>query len=123
MGACSGRDRYGLIFRVPDTSVDEGYLFAFSCEGKYSIWYWDGEKETDLIDWLPSDKIQLGEGKTNRIGVRAIGNQLALFANGFLITTFTDAQLSEGYFGTFVGSAQTENFTALFSEIAYWEIK
>jgi hypothetical protein len=123
MGACGGRDRYGLIFRVPEVSVDEGYLFAFSCEGKYSIWYWDGEKEMDLVDWLPNDKILAGEGKTNRIGVRANGNQFALYANGSLITTLTDARLSEGYFGAFVGSAQTENFSALFNEIAYWEIK
>lgn len=123
MGACGGRDRYGLIFRVPAVSVDEGYLFAFSCEGKYSIWYWDGEKETDLVDWLPSDQILAGEGKTNRIGVQANGNQLALFANGSLITTLKDDRLSEGYFGAFVGSAQTENFTALFDEIAYWQIK
>jgi len=122
-GTCGGRDRYGLMFRVPTASVNEGYLFAFSCEGTYSIWYWDGERETDLIDWKPSEFIQQGEGKTNRIGVRANGNQLALYANGNLITTLTDNRLSEGYFGPFVGSAQTENYTASFDEIAYWEIK
>jgi hypothetical protein len=121
--ACAGRDRYGIIFRVPDVRVNEGYLFAFSCEGKYSIWYWNGEKEIDLVDWQPSDQILAGAGKMNRIGIRANGNQLSLYANGSLITTLTDARLSEGYFGTFVGSAQTENFTAYFDEIAYWEIK
>jgi hypothetical protein len=122
-GACNGRDRYGLIFRVPAVTVDEGYLFAFSCEGKYSLWYWDGEKEIDLVDWQPSDKIMAGIGKTNRIGVRANRDQLSLFANGSLITTLSDTRLSEGYFGAFVGSAQTENFTASFDEIAYWEIR
>ena len=123
MGACGGRDRYGLIFRVPDVSVSEGYLYAFSCNGMYSIWYWDGEKETDLIDWKASELIKPGEGKTNRIGIRADGNQLALYANGILITTLTDNRLEMGYFGTFIGSAQTEDYTATFDEIAYWDVK
>lgn len=123
MGTCGGRDRYGLIFRVPDVSVSQGYLYAFACNGMYSIWYWDGEKETDLIEWTASEFIQPGEGKTNRIGVRADGNQLALYANGILVTTLTDNRLDEGYFGTFIGSAQTEDYTATFDEIAYWDVK
>jgi hypothetical protein len=122
-GSCSGKDRYGLIFRVPDVSVTEAYLFGFSCDGMYSIWYWDSQKETDLIDWKTSQFIQPGEGKTNRIGVRAEGNQLSLYANGNLITTLTDNRLKAGFFGTFVGSAQTSNYTVKFDEIAYWDVK
>jgi hypothetical protein len=122
-GACAGKDRFGLIFRVPDVSVSEGYLFGFSCNGMYSIWYWDGQKETDLVDWKTSAFIQPGEGKTNRIGVRAEGDQLSLYANGSLITSFSDDRLNNGYFGTFVGSTQTENYTVQFDEIAYWDIK
>jgi hypothetical protein len=122
-GACGGKDRFGLIFRVPDVSVSEGYLFAFSCNGMYSIWYWDGQKETDLIDWKTNEFIQQGEGKTNRIGVRAEGDQFSLFANGNLITSLSDTRLKAGYFGTFVGSAQTTNYTVQFDEIAYWDIK
>jgi hypothetical protein len=121
--ACGGKDRFGLIFRVPDVSVSEGYLFGFSCNGMYSIWYWDGQKETDLIDWKTSEFIQPGEGKTNRIGVRAEGDQLSLYANGKLITSLTDNRLNSGFFGTFVGSAQTENYTVQFDEITYWDIK
>lgn len=121
--ACGGRDRFGLIFRVPDVSVRKGYLFAFSCSGMYSIWYWNGEKETDLIDWKVSDLIVAGDQKTNRIGIRAVDDQLALFANGNLITTLTDDRLDSGYFGVFVGSAQTQDYTAEFDEIACWEIK
>jgi hypothetical protein len=122
-GTCGGKDRFGLIFRVPDVSVSEGYLFAFSCNGMYSIWYWDGQKETDLIDWKSSEFIQQGEGKTNRIGVRAEGDQITLYANGNLITSLSDTRLKAGYFGTFVGSAQTTNYTVKFDEIAYWDIK
>ena len=122
-GACSGKDRFGLVFRAPDVSVTEAYLFGFSCDGMYSIWYWDSQKEADLIDWKASPLIQPGEGKTNRIGVRAEGSQLSLYANGNLITTLTDNRLTAGYFGTFVGSAQTTNYTAQFDEIAYWDIK
>jgi hypothetical protein len=122
-GACGSKDRFGLIFRVPDVSVSEGYLFAFSCNGMYSIWYWDGQKETDLIDWKTSDFIQQGEAKSNRIGVRAEGDQLSLYANGNLITSLSDNRLKAGYFGTFVGSAQTTNYTVQFDEIAYWDIK
>jgi hypothetical protein len=122
-GACTGKDRFGLIFRVSDVSVSEGYLFGFSCNGMYSIWFWDGQKEIDLVDWKTSAFIQPGEGKTNRIGVRAEGDQLSLYANGNLITSFSDKRLSSGFFGTFVGSAQTENYTVQFDEIAYWDIK
>jgi hypothetical protein len=120
---CAGKDRYGLIFRVPDVSVSEGYLFAFSCDGMYSIWYWDGEKEIDLIDWKASEFIQLGEGKTNRIGVHAEGDKLALYANDNLLANLTDNRLTAGYFGTFVGSALTTNYTVRFDEIAYWDLK
>jgi len=118
---CSGKDRYGLIFRAPDSI--QGYLFAFSCDGRYSLWYWDGKAETDVIDWTESPEIQVGVGKTNRLGVKAQGNKISLYANGVLLKEVQNSVFLKGYFGVIIGSAQTEDFTASVEKIEAWEIK
>ncbi len=45
--ACKGRDRFGLIIS-PNNRANKGYLFDISCEGKYSLWTWDGIEEQAL---------------------------------------------------------------------------
>jgi hypothetical protein len=117
-GPCSGRDRYGLIFRAPENN--RGYLFGISCDGSYSLWIWDGKTEMRLVEWTRSPHINAGPDATNRIGVMANGNQITLYANGQLLAEVSDGTYSSGRFGVFVGAAATEDYTARIDELAFW---
>ncbi len=67
---CQSSDHYGLIFRVPEEgSVNSGYLLGFTCDGRYWLRAWDGEKMETLISLTSASAIQAGSNKTNRIGV------------------------------------------------------
>jgi hypothetical protein len=114
---CSGLDRYGLVFRAPD--ITNGYFFGFSCDGKYSLRIYN--QQGDLIPWTPNPAILSGSNQVNRIGILAMGDRYAFYANGKLLqetkeTTFTEG----GLFGAFIASANTGNFTVHMDEIAFW---
>jgi len=120
-GECSGLDRYGLLARAaPDAS--HAYLFGFSCDRQYSLRIWNGIIFLMLIEWTPSQFINQGAHQTNRLGLKAEGNRLSLFANNNLLGEVENDIYSEGAFGLFVGAAHTANFTVLFDEMAYWEL-
>lgn len=121
---CSGNDEYGLMFRVPDLhNPDEGYLFGFTCDGRYFFRTWDGENMTALISATASSAIQSGSDKTNRIGVWADGDSFRLYANGTQLAELDDTMFpDDGGFGFFVGARQTDDFTIEADEIAYWDI-
>jgi hypothetical protein len=120
---CSGSDHYGLIVRVPDLDeANQGYLFGFTCDGRYSLRAWDGETMTSLIRATSSSAVQAGSDKTNRMGLLADGDRLTLYANGVKLAEIEDDTFDEeGNFGIFVGSRQSDDFTIRVDEIAYWE--
>ncbi len=120
---CSGLDQYGLMFRATKTSRGYiGYLFGISCDGKYSLRRWDGDKYIPLVDWTSSEHIQAGSNQTNRVGIKADGTKISMYANGNLLQEISDETHREGRFGVFVGSANTPNVKVLVDEIAYWDI-
>ena len=123
-GTCQGSDQYGLIFRVPDIhDPNEGYLFAFTCDGRYSLRTWDGENMDSLIGATAASAIQAGSDKTNRIGVWAEDDEFSLYANGTFLVKIQDGTFpDEGGFGFFIGARQTANFTTESDEIAYWNL-
>jgi hypothetical protein len=118
-GACAGRDRWGLFFRAPDYT--RGYLFGLSCDGRYALWVWDGSSETYLVEWTDSSHILKGADQTNRIGVKADGSRLSLYANGNFLVEVRDDSFASGRFGLFVGAAETPGYTVKVDEVAYWE--
>jgi hypothetical protein len=122
-GDCSGMDHYGLIVRVP-ASYDRGYLAGFTCDGRYSLRIWDptGKKYIDVIKWKHSDEINAGSNQTNRMGVMVEGDTFTLYANGHLLSSATNSRFDEGYFGPFIGHAETNDFTIYIKEIAAWEL-
>ncbi len=126
-GACTGKDNFGIIFRVPVyAEADRGYLFGVSCDGYYNLWKWDGKvapdgKATYLAGWTKSDLINTGEDAVNRIGVLTRGDEISLYVNGELLKTVKDASYKSGYFGLFVDSNKTSKFTVQFTEMSYWE--
>lgn len=124
---CSGSDRYGLFARVPVlNSPDRGYLFGFTCDGKYSLRRWNSSvgakgEMVHLIDWKSSSAINTGSDQTNRMGLMAVGDRLILYANGQNIGEAKDAAFDNGYFGVFVGARETEDFTIRVDQIRVWE--
>ncbi len=121
---CQGSDEYGLMFRVPDVhTADKGYLFGFTCDGRYFLRTWDGENMNTLVPSTASGAIQSGSDKTNRIGVWTEGDELSLYANGTLLMKISDDTFNDkGGFGFFIGARKTENFAIESSEIAYWDL-
>jgi hypothetical protein len=123
-GDCSGSDRYGIIVRVPE-SFESGYMVGFTCDGRYSLRYWDPENDTYvyLIGWTSSDVIKAGSNQTNRIGLWSEGDTLKVYANGKLLGEAEDSTFDEeGRFGPWIGHGDTEDFTVYISEVSYWDL-
>jgi hypothetical protein len=116
---CKGADHYGLMIS-PVSSADKGYLYGISCDGKYILWKWDGTRMTTLVKWTASTLLQAGVNKTNRIGIKVVGNKISLFANSSLLTELTDKTYDKLYFGVFVGAAETAKFTVKVNSLNYW---
>ena len=117
--ACSGMDRYGVIFR---TDAEVGYLFGFSCDGQYSLRRWNGEDFKMLVEWTSSPEIRAGANQTNRMGVKVQDDQFALYANGKWLAEASDDSYTEGGLGLFIAAKDTVNFEIQVSEVAYWEL-
>lgn len=124
---CQANDRYGVIVRVPVvTSPDRGYLFGFTCDGRYSLRRWNASVGTkgemvNLVDWKASSAINAGSSQTNRMGIMAIGDRFILYANGQQLTEVRDSTFAQGYFGVFVGARETTNFTVNVNQVRVWE--
>ena len=125
---CSGDDHYGIIFRVPVVQeANRGYLFAVTCDGRYSLREWDatlGEHGTMvyLIRWAASGAINTSAGSQNVLGVMTDGSLISLYINGELVDEIEDDTLAGGHFGALVGWEQTENFTVRLEEAKYWTV-
>ena len=119
-GQCSGLDRYGVIFRVPDPS--EGYIFEFSCDGRYRLYEWDGEKYTGLQGWKANSAILAGPNKENRQAVMVVGDQVKLYANDQLLGEYTIEDYPQGRFGLVVGSSDTDNFKVMIDSVSFWNL-
>lgn len=124
---CTGSDNYGIIFRVPVLKeADRGYLFGFTCDGKYYLKLWDGKiapegKMTTLISPKKSSAIQPGSAVFNRLGIMTVGNRLILYANGALLEEYRDNTFANGYFGVFINQDNTPNMTLLVDQMSYWK--
>ncbi len=119
---CSGSDLYGLVFRAPN--ANSGYFFGVTCDGRYTLHRRDFDDGTDdiLIQLSSHAAIQPGANMTNRLGIKANGDRIGLYANGTLLQEITDSNYREGYFGPFVAAFETPGFTVWMDEIALWKL-
>ena len=119
---CGGKDRYGMIFRAPDTS--QGYLISVSCDGSFRLSTWDSEDEeyTVIKAWTGSGHINAGPGGTNRLGIKVKGSILTGYINGHQVFEKTDSAFSKGRFGVLVAATDTPGFTAYLSQAVYWKL-
>ncbi|MBN2547910.1 MAG: hypothetical protein JXB15_02035 [Anaerolineales bacterium] len=119
-GGCAGLDRYGLLGRASaDTS--RSYIFGLSCDGRYSLRRW-ASGSTMLVEWTTSEHILAGANQTNRMGLRAEGSTLSIYANGHLLAQVEDDAYASGSIGLFIGALATPGFTVQVSEVSVWEL-
>lgn len=116
---CAGLDRYGVLVRASDP--DHAYVFGFSCSGKYRLYRWNDGEFKALAGWSDSTYIVSGPNQTNRLGIYVKGSTFKLYANGKLLTSFTDSVFKSGRFGLFIAAEQTDDFEVIVQEVAYWE--
>ena len=117
---CSGRDRYGMIFRAPDTS-DEGYLITISCDGFYRLSSYESEDDeyTVINGWTSSEHIISGPEGLNRLGVMVKGDKITGFINGRQIFELNDSTFSQGRAGVLVKATNTADFTVYLDQVVY----
>jgi len=126
-GTCADKDTYGLIIRGPAhlAGTSFGYVAAFSCDGSLWVFRLDSANpfaSKDLVSWAHSDFIQAGSNKTNLMGIRAIGAELTIYANGHQIAQVTDSHYAVGRFGVFVMADATANYTYRLIKLSYWDL-
>ena len=122
---CTGADRYGLYFRVPNAeTTDQGYLYGLTCSGYYSLRRWDGlfYEMTTLIPWTEAAQINAGPNKVNKLGVQAIDDTITLFVNGQKLVEAKDITIEKGYIGLFVGAQRTPLFTIRADNFRVWQL-
>jgi len=121
VGACAGRDAFGLMFRAPNAS--QGYLYGISCSGEYVLRTWNGESMSNLVVWTADGAIPSGPDLARRIGVWASGDKLSLYVDGKFLRQVTDATYTEGLFGLFVSSGSTPDFTVSVTSLDFWDLR
>lgn len=119
---CVGKDRYGMIFRAPDTS--EGYLISISCDGSYRLSTYESEEDeySKLKNWTSSEHINSGPGGVNRLGVMVKGTKITGYINGREVFELDDSTFNKGRFGVLIAAANTAGFTASLTQVVYWKL-
>jgi hypothetical protein len=122
-GTCSGGDVYGLVFRA--SKENAGYFYGITCDGRYNLYARDfnNNTNTEILPLKSNAAILTGSGQTNRIGVKAEGNKIALYANGVLLEELSNDIYTSGFFGPFIAANDTANFTVDLDQIALWKLK
>lgn len=118
--ACSDLDRYGVIFRVPDPS--RGYVFQFSCSGRFRLYLWDGSEYTGLQNWVLNEAIEPGPDVENSLGIMAVGDEVKLYANEQLLGEYPIEEYDEGRFGLVVGASETNDFNVNVETVRFWDL-
>jgi hypothetical protein len=120
---CSGKDAYGIVFRVPkNVGYNQGYFFGITCDGFYNLRAWDGLKEKDntLIYYTASGAINKGANQTNRLGVMTVDDRILLYVNGEYVNEVVDETYDLGYFGVFINRDKTDDLTVYVDRVRYW---
>ncbi|MBI2976049.1 MAG: hypothetical protein HYY33_03770 [Chloroflexi bacterium] len=116
---CKAGDHWGVIFRYRDNA--NFYMFGVSCDGKYRLAKRvDGVFEV-MVDLTDSNAI-LKLGQNNTVGVRAVGDQISMYANDQYLATVNDGSFAEGLVGMYVWSRLTPGLTVVFDDVTVYLI-
>ena len=81
-----------------------------------------GEEHSAPTRWPIAPHIQTGSDQQNVIGVKANGNKLTIFANGYQIAEVSDNAFLKGRYGLFVQGVDTAYYTYAPLQLAYWDL-
>ena len=116
---CSGKDAFGLVFRAPD--ADQGYRFEIFCDGAYRLVAFDSNGLQTLAGGLSHEAINVGPNQYNRLGVWTENRVIVIYINGVGIAGLEDTTYrAAGRFGFTITAAETEPFTVIFDDLAFW---
>ncbi len=118
---CSGKDAYGLAVRVEPENRDSGYMLEFSCDGAFRLRKLFGGTIQTLIDWTTSLSIAT-DGSDNTMGLLAVGNQLAAFANGEFLGQAEDSTFFSGNYGLYANAQVTPGLSVAFDHFKLWYV-
>jgi hypothetical protein len=110
---------FGLMVR----KVDAGnyYAFLLSSDGYYQIAKKENNTWSYVSEWARSSDIKTGNS-TNLIKVTAMGDKLALYANGAKLADYNDSSLAYGGVGLYAGTQSEGNVTIGFDNLKVWSI-
>ncbi len=117
--SCSGKDRYGLVFRSPD--LDQGYRFELACDGTFHAVVFAPDRADEIVIWTAHEAINSGPNQINRLGVWAEGKVLAFYINGVSVTGLTENTFRSGRFGFMISAEETGDFSAVFDNLQFWK--
>jgi hypothetical protein len=109
-GPTDDNNGYGVMCRAQENG--DGYLFAISGDGYYSIWAISNGEFLDLVDWAESGSIAQGDSK-NHLRVVCDGSHLALYVNNQLIGEAQDSSFASGDIG-FAAASYTDEGTLIY---------
>jgi len=120
---CQPEDRFGVLFRAPDNN--RGYLYGFTCDGRYTLTAWDGvETTTVFVPLTSTSAINASSGAKNRMGLFVSGADYYMYANGLFLAQAQDvAYLEPGKIGYYVRAATEEPFTVAYDNLKIWVLE
>jgi hypothetical protein len=135
---CADRDASGLLFRYAQ-QWDSGSLFGVTCGGGYFIGVTGGAGPAGIVcsyepnifpyidcsgmwDHPTSQYIDSGPGAANRIGVKALGQQISFYINGHQVDSkvYHSGWLFSGNFALYLGAGQRDNASVSFDDLSIW---
>jgi hypothetical protein len=116
---CKAGDHWGLVFRYKDNF--NFYMYGVSCDGKYSLM----KRTPDGFETVlpPTESTAIKRlGQANVLGVRAVADQLSLYANDQFLVTVTDGTFPEGLIGMYIRTLLTPSMSVKFDDIAAYVV-
>jgi hypothetical protein len=138
---CVDRDAAGMLYRYQKL-IDFGFLFGVTCGGGYFIGVTGGPGPAgvvcDILDpilmdpstidcsgmWVhpTNETIDVGPGAANRIGVKALGQEITFYINGRAVDSMNlnPAFTISGNFALYLGAGQRDDASVSFDDLSIW---
>jgi hypothetical protein len=125
--ACAAKDSYGLVLRAEDIGggvFNRAYVFKFSCDGSYRLYYMNDGKVEETIPWTASALIKAGPNQANRMSVLILGGKMVVYANGEKVVEVQNQTPgnNKGYYGLAISTDQTENLVVTVDDFKLWRL-
>ena len=117
---CSGKDQYGMLFRV--SSSENYYRFTVNCSGQLRLERVRGGETYPLLDWLSSGDAHPGAPAQVKLGLWAVGREIRVFLNGNHQFTQFDPVFSDGTIGFFIKATGQTPVTVSFSDLSVYSV-